>query len=159
MMDFSFEEIISSVLYALIYGAGFSIFYMLISLFFVMIRAFRQVFVEIISFDKILPSPTVKIDNTESGGGGFFAFLSVVLFFVGFLFLSYFTLDGVIRFYMLVLSSASVYILYSAFYGFLRKVIVMIFNHILFLFSTIVRLVIFPVKHIFYIINNKFMRN
>ena len=128
MIVFSFTEILISLLYAVIFGLCFSIFYGVISVLYISLKSMQKLIYQIVFFDKILPSPSIKKEIKQGEKGPFFAFLSVLAFFLGFMLTSYFALDGDIRLYMLLLSSASFYIFYSAFCGVLKVGCVLLFD-------------------------------
>ena len=158
MIVFSFTEILISLLYAVIFGLCFSIFYGVISVLYVSLKSMQKLIYQIVFFDKILPSPSIKKEIKQGEKGPFFAFLSVLAFFLGFMLTSYFALDGDIRLYMLLLSSASFYIFYSAFCGVLKVGCVLLFDAFLFVISTTLRSIIAPFKYALYLINNKITR-
>ena len=159
MIGFSFDETVFSVLCAVIFGIGFCFFYTVNSIIFLSLKNMPKIFLEIIVFDKVFPSPSIKIGIKEGKTGGIYAFFSVVAFFIGYMLLCYFTLDGEIRLYMLVISSASFFLFYSAFCDISKTIFIFVFDLALCLISTVVRLMILPFKKGLYIINNKNTRN
>ena len=148
MMTFTGREILLSALYALIYGGGFSFVYQLLIILVRTVKAMPSLAVEILNADKIFPSPRVKNAINKGKEGALFAFFSVVLFFIGFQLLSYLALDGQLRIYMLALSSAAFYITNLAFYTFLRIICITLFDIIILLLSTAVRVLVLPVKKV-----------
>ena len=159
MMSFSFFEIITSLFYAIIFGLGYSLFYAVIFIIYLSFKDIPSLFCQIVVFDKILPSPSIKKGIKEGKCGPLFAFLSVLTFFLGVMFASYFALDGEIRLYMLVLSSASFYIFYLTFYDVFRTIFILLFDMILFVVTLSLRLIITPFKTLLYNLNNKITRN
>ena len=142
----------------MIYGLFFSLLYVVSTIICTTLKSLPALLKEIFFFDKILPTPSVKVIIKKNKNGGLFAFFSVLLFFIGFLFLSYFLLDGEIRLYMMALSSASLFLFYSAFCDILKGLFVFLFDGVLLLLSVAMRLLITPFKALYYIIKNKFTR-
>ena len=103
MMGFSGREVLLSCLYAIAFGVGY----------YLILEAFRM----LSRFCKALPRmirlevKSVKNYMNRKTEGSFFTFFSVFLFFLGFLLLSYFALDGQLRIYMLILSTAVYFLL------------------------------------------------
>lgn len=159
MIGFSFLEIINSLLYSFIYGLGASALYVVVSNIYLILKSLPDLFYEIIIFDKILPSPNFKKCLKVGKKGPIFAFVSVFLFFIGFMLVSYFALDGEIRLYMLILSSAAFYVFYSTFYDILKNILIVVSNAFIFIISTTFRLAVMPFKIMHYILNNKIARN
>ena len=149
MIGFSEQELIISALYAVIYGILFSFAYRLFSILIHVIKEAPRLCSEVVFANKIFPA--VKINSRLGNGknGPISAFFSTVLYFIGFLLLSYFCLDGQLRVYMLVISSASLYVFNFAFFVILSRIAIILTDGILFLVSTAVRLVILPFKFIF----------
>lgn len=98
-MQFSASEIYLSVISATVYGAICGIFYIFIMLLF---RYGRTIVNSIAKASIVAPD-----DATESPVPEILAFLFTVAFGIGFILLSYYSLDGEIRVYMLILSLCS----------------------------------------------------
>jgi len=158
MMVFSGKEIMLSVIYAIIYGFGFSLFYQALLVLSVSIKLLPNLFVEILRFERIMPPPSAKKNIKNGKSGPILAFFSVLLFFIGFIIISYIFLDGEIRVYMLFLSSASLFVLYSAFCDFFKNIFSFFFDLILLVVSTLIRSLVLPFKKIYIILNNKITR-
>ena len=149
MIGFANEEILFSVLCAVIYGVIFSFLYRLTVIAFRVICHLPALAGEIVGFESIFPAPSIKATVATRREGAFFAFLSTILWFFGLLLLSYRCLDGQIRFYMLVLSSASLYIFNSAFCDILNGFSVLLIDLTVLVISTALRLLILPLKRLF----------
>lgn len=147
MMSFSEREILLSVVYSMIYGVIFSSFYSFILVTSSMVKSIPIVLKKILVFDKLLPAPKTRSCITKSSGK-ITAFLSVIAFALGFSLLSYIALDGQIRIYMLVLSSASLYISNFVFFGIFEAVISSVFDIVIFVISLSVRCLIMAVKKV-----------
>lgn len=111
MIYFTADEIGRSLLIALAYGVFFCL---IISLFDVIYGTIKDLFYslkQIIVYEKITSEVNfveLKIKKEGSAAG---VFVSVVLFFIGYILISYMTLDGCVRIYMLIVSSASLFLL------------------------------------------------
>ncbi len=159
MMGFSGREILLSVLYAFIFGLGYSLFYQLILISFETLKSLPRLAREILGSEKIFPSPSIKKEIKDRKFGAVFAFFSVFLFFVGFLLLSYLALDGQLRLYMLIISSASFYIFNSAFFVVLSNAFILLFDCLIFIFSTALRIIILPFRRLVLTVKNKKTHN
>ena len=148
MMGFSGREILLSVLYAFLFGLGYSLMYQLILISLEAVKSLPRLAREILGSEKIFPSPSIKKEIKDRKFGAVFAFFSVFLFFVGFLLLSYLALDGQLRLYMLVISSASFYVFNSAFFVVLSNIFILLFDCLIFVFSTAFRIIILPLKRL-----------
>ena len=156
MIGFTSREILLSVLFSAIYGVVFSVIYQLLITLFHVLKSTPDLIINILKSSKILPAPDVKCLVKDQKVGGGFAFFSVILYFLGFLLLSYLSLDGQLRLYMLVISSASLYISNLTFCVFLKELALFLLNLIVLLLSTVLRLVILPAKRLIsFIYNNK----
>ena len=149
MIYFSPAEILCSLLHAVVFGMGFSFFYQLFVAILRTAKSIPGLMNEILFAERIFPFPSVKGKFKEGEEGGMTAFLSVIFFFLGFLLLSYFSLDGRVRIYMLVVSSASLYAFNYAFSVILGAFFCNAFDLILAVASTVIRCVMLPFKLLF----------
>ena len=149
MIYFSPVEILCSLLHAVVFGMGFSFIYQLFVVILRTVKSIPGLMNEILFAERIFPFPSVKGKIKEGEEGGMTAFLSVIFFFLGFLLLSYFSLDGRLRIYMLVVSSASLYVFNCTFSVILRAFFGNAFNLILALASTVIRCATLPFKRLF----------
>ena len=152
MIAFTYGEIVSSILLAILYGCLYAVLFSLVCLIVNMVLSLPKIIRDTLSFDKILPPPSFKNLKTDNSCGGFLSFICVILFTIGFLLLSYLALDGVIRIYMLILSFASFYLSKITFTEFLSRLFMAAFRRILSLLSIVVRVVIWPLKRLFYML-------
>lgn len=108
MIYFTAEEIYASILYAAAYGALFAAFYQLIKFivadFYVIKFALKSTF----KYKRIFEAPNLPASDSELIHNTLIhritLFLAITLYGVGFIFLSYMTLDGYYRLYMLGIS-------------------------------------------------------
>ena len=131
MIGFSGREILLSILYAAIYGAIFCVVIELVKTFIRVCKA----------MPKILCSDfkNIKYYMLKEAEGDVFAFLCVFSFFLGYLLLSYFSLDGQLRLYMLIISSAVYFLSKMTFLKPLKSAISVVFAWIFFLFCFPIR--------------------
>ncbi len=152
MISFTTEEILASILYSLGYGALFFVLISALRLLLSIVSAIPTIVKKQIVFSKVLPLPDFKECIKPRGVGGVFLFLSIIAFSLGFVTISYISLDGMIRIYMLILSFAAFYLLNSAFFNFLSRIYICILNLGLRIMTLILRVVFYP---IFYLIHKK----
>lgn len=157
MMGFSGREILLSALYAMIYGFTFSLAYEMVIIFSRTLKFLPNLIREIICAEKVLPSPSIKERIKSAKEGGTFAFFSVFLFFIGFLLLSYFSLDGQLRLYMMIIASAAFYIFNSAFCVVLRGLFTILFDTLVLAISTVIRILLLPIKR--FVLSLKIRKN
>ena len=146
MSGFSFSEILCSVFCAILYGAIFSILYCTIECLIYFLNLCKYIPKHGIFYSKIL-SLSIDTDVKETNKKNtFFIFLRIIMFAIGFMLLSYITLDGKIRLYMLILSSASYLISNFVFFTFFKRIVTWIFEKIFMFLVVIFRLFAFPIK-------------
>ena len=123
MMTFSAGEIFSSVVYALIYGIAFAMMLSAIKAIKEGVSSSFEYLKKVSSNDNIFSLPRLKRVDFIHRTSAVAHALSILLFAVGFSLLSYLSLDGQIRLYMLILSFASFYMSKNAFSGFLKRIV------------------------------------
>lgn len=149
MIGFTSGEILISALCALAFGIVYSVIHQLALILSRVFKSLPDIIREIMQAEKLLPPPSVKERVKEEKEEGVFAFFSVIGFAIGFLLLSYYALDGQLRLYMLIISSASLYFANSTFFVFLRGLSTLLLDFFLFVLSTLLRLLIIPIKRLF----------
>ncbi len=155
MISFSTGEIMISVGYAILWGIVFSAAYALCILLVGLMRSLPKIVRDIFVFDKILPTPSFASYLSIGKRGAFFSFASVVIFTVGFNIISYFSLDGVIRIYMLIISSAAFYVSKIVLFDILSKLLLWLISALLMMLCVVFRLLVTPLKWLFsFLINN-----
>ena len=105
MIYFTAYEIIRSVLSALLYGLLFAFFVCFVEL---CLGVSRNGVKSL--FNSLVLGKIIKRNNLlgeEKKTGAFLTFLFIILFSLGFILLSYLVLDGAIRFYTLIISTAA----------------------------------------------------
>ena len=146
MITFTYAEIALSVIYAMLFGCVFAGVLSIICLLCDLVLKIPKMMKDIIVFEKILPAPSFDFLKSRRKDGGFIAFFSVILFTLGFLLLSYYTLDGIIRIYMLILSFAAFYLAKMTFLNVFERLLLFILTWVLKPFAVSVRLIIYPLK-------------
>lgn len=146
MISFTNPEIFLSIIYAVLYGGFFAFGYSVLLTVNSLIKSSSDIMLGILRFDKIFPLPRYKSLLNSQKHGPIIAFLSIVFFSVGFVLLSYLSLDGIIRLYMLVLSFASFYLLKITIFDFLRRLTTFIFDYMIMVCALPVRFVVLLLK-------------
>jgi hypothetical protein len=137
MMSLGITEVLMSLVYAILYGAGYALAFAVVSCLAGQGERFRGFLPMLLEYDKILEKPIKNKGRTEYKPGNVFLFCAVIFFAIGFLLLSYFALDGCLRVYMLLASVTSflltkslacdkIYFILDALFGFLFFVLVAI---------------------------------
>ncbi len=148
MITFTYKEIADSILYAILYGVSFAVFYSALVLVRSIFYSLPDIVKKTVKFDKIFPLPNFSHVGKSTKTGKILSFISPLLFCLGFCVLSYISLDGIIRIYMLILSSASFYLAKIAFYEFFIRIFLLIFRLVLQSFTIIARCLILPIRQI-----------
>ncbi len=148
MIGFNIGEIFNSVIYAFAFGVIFSVAFSLCRLVRGMLASILDVTSEFIKFSKIFPLPNFKKFINPKKNGAVFSFLSIIFFTLGFILISYLSLDGTIRIYMLIVSFASFYLSNFTFCEILSKILLCILNLFLKFLCLIFRIIASPIKMI-----------
>ena len=148
MMSFTAGEIFFSILCAIIFGFGFSFLTSMLLIIREIAHAFGSIMKKSLTYEKILPPPSIKSIKINQAAWSVVTVLWVVLFMLGFSILSYVALDGEIRLYMLVLSFASFYLSKSIFFVYFGKLLIYLFGIIFSLISIMTRIIITLVRKI-----------
>lgn len=146
MITFSIRELLSSALFAVIFGVGFSAFVCTLDILIGAASTLPEFLIASVRFDKVFPPARLSVSARNRGGGPIYIFLCILIFALGFSLLSYISLDGEIRIYMLILAFASFYLSKIAFCDFLTKAFLWLFNSVLSLTSVALRCAILPIK-------------
>ena len=151
MINYTFTKIFHSLISALIYGGIFPFFC-------TMCRITRLYFGMIISaiYDaffcrgRFFSKPDLYKFNKQRRSSRFLselsAFFLVVLFFIGIIFLSYLTLDGDIRVYLVIIAFFAFLLSEKLLSRFLIKILCVGFEMFLYVFTVILRIIILPFK-------------
>ncbi len=156
MISFSIHEILLSLGYAAGYGVAYSAIFSLCLLLRAIIFSSAEIVAEIFKFEKLFPLPSFKKHIKLSDRGAVFSFFSVIIFALGYVLISYFALDGVVRIYMLVLAFASFYLSKFALFDFLSRIFVWIFDKLLMLLCLCLRICFTPIRFIARLVKRKF---
>ena len=144
MISFSHQEILVSLAYAVAYGVTFSALLALVKLILRIALALPGFLYDTLSFTKILPREDFKGRINLMENGKVFDFLGVIIFTLGFILISYLSLDGEIRIYMLLSAFAAVYLSNLVFYGIFIRFFLFLFDIIFGLLCIAIRLIIYP---------------
>ena len=118
MIGFTLDEIIGSVFYAICYGFIFSLVEFLLTLSY---KIFTKVAYQLTEKFKKGDNTRKKTESIHKKADKLLP-LKIFLFGIGFCLLSYIALDGEVRIYMLILSSASLFISKLAFLRLLKLI-------------------------------------
>ena len=149
MIYFTAEEVFNSIIYAALYGGGFAVFYVLVTFLseeFIMIKYILKSSGKYDNFFRIPES--LKCGNTKAEISDPLAailkFSFILLYGVGFILLSYFSLDGTFRIYLLAITLISYWLVCFT----LRVTLIKILSKIAFLLNItavyIFRLLLYP---------------
>ncbi len=156
MIAFSTYETIISVLYAVLYGACFCILYSLMIILRNIINSLVDLMRNIVCYDKIYVMPKGIVSKNDRNISASFLLISVILYVIGIVLVSYAALDGIIRLYMIIISSALFFLLKNAFFSKLNRLFFVIFDYFMALGCILMRIVLFPVKFFYNKIKNYF---
>lgn len=129
MITFSLNSLFNSCVCAIIYGIVYSLFFAIIQTISVLPNF-------ICRFSKNATSSD-RLQIMTKPCSGIVVFVAVLFFFIGFTFLSYYTLDGLIRVYLLLISVLIFYVSNKALYSL-----------VYFLFTLPLRFFLFPIRKI-----------
>ena len=157
-MTFTTEEIFSSVIFALAYGVIFAIFRSVVVALKQSVSLMLDMLKTTLDFEKIFPLPSFGKMKINHKSNTFISVVSIFLFAVGFSLVSYLSLDGQIRLYMLVLSFASFYLSKTTFLVIFSRVILSVVKALFILLAPVLRIVVWLPKRVynhFHLIKNK----
>lgn len=145
MNYFTLKEIFNSVIYSIIYGFIFSAFYNLEKTLISNAKDIAEIPRNAIYYDKVF-SLLKQEKNYKFSIGKIFIFVSILLFTIGYVVLSYFALDGLIRFYVLFFSLISFYLSNILVFSKLGKLLYYTISFVLSLVTISLRLILYPIK-------------
>lgn len=148
MIYFEDFEVFSSVIHALIYGLLFALFY------FSALATKKVIYITIPALKSIViyKKPIYKTEiikkstDNDKDEGALFVFIFTLAFFLGFTLLSYYSLDGQFRIYMLLFSLASFLISNLASKKYLIPAFEFLLKRILALTVVFLRIIILPLR-------------
>ena len=144
MITFGVSEIFASMLYACIYGFLFSSIYSFITALFSSFKFLPKKISNIFHKPRLFSS--LKTDRTiiENNPCGTSIACFVIIFALGYVFLSYFALDGLIRLYMLVIAFASFYLSKFVFFGIFTFVFFAVSDILVLITAYVLRIISWP---------------
>lgn len=149
MIAFSGREIAYSVISALIFGAGLSVLASLMEVLGIVFQNMRNFTRDIFKFEKLTELSSVKFNKENQKKAIILRNIGIVAFTVGFILLSYFCLDGIIRIYMVILCFASFYLSKFTFSDFLRRVLIAFISLLYRCLVITLRLLLYPIILLF----------
>ena len=153
MMTFSTREIFSSVVFALAYGSIFAMFFSFILAIKGSLALVWNLLKETVKYNKILPLPSFKGAKISIKSGAALSIIAIFSFAIGFSLLSYMSLDGQLRLYMLILSFASFYLSKNVFCDIFTVAFLLALKVVFILFALVVRVVLLLPKKIYTIVH------
>lgn len=146
MITFSIREIIFSALSAVIFGVVFSAFVCTLDMLIGVASSLPEFLIASVRFDKVFPPARLSVSARKRSVGPIYLFFCILIFALGFSLLSYISLDGEIRIYMLILSFASFYLSKISFCNFLTRAILWLFDGAISLVTLALRCLVLPIK-------------
>ena len=153
MNTFSIQETYCSILSAAVYGCFFSFFcttcYLLIEYAKMLIFALKCSFI----YDGSLFTRLEKNDDNKKTRSGLeteiFAAIKTVIFFLGLLLVSYVSLDGDVRIYVVSVAVCAFYLSNKLLVRFFTRVLIFLFDKIMYALTVFLRIILLPFKLIF----------
>lgn len=150
MIFFSLNEIMISVLLAILYGACFAGFIDLFILFRNVIVSLPGLMRDVLEYDKLFNLPSEILKKNRYNINSISLFFCFLIYVIGFIFISYASLDGMIRIYMIVISSASLFVTKNKIFDKLYVVLFGAINFILGLLCVAIRVFLYPFKKVLF---------
>ena len=150
MISFTHAEILSSCIWAVMYGLFYCVLYCISVSLTNLLSCLPGDIKSMLGFERIFPLPKFKHEKTKSIGSLLIIIL-VFLYGLGFSLISYAALDGEIRLYMLVLSFASFYLSKNVFFNFEQSTIRLIYVALLKIISLLIRLLVVLKRRIVFV--------
>lgn len=145
MIAYTRYEIIKSMLDASILGICMCIFSTIIELFEELVPIIKSVAIGLVKYDKLIS--TIKIEHRmQRSKSSIRHFFSIIVFSIIFMLLSYYSLDGQIRLYMMIILFASFYVSKITFLSFFKKILVNFLDMFFSITCIFLRIVLLPLK-------------
>ena len=141
-MSFSFSEIINSVFCAIIYGVVYFIFFIFSRFLYSRISHLKHLLFSLYNYSKI--NEFKRIVTEAFSPNGVVTFFEILLFGMGYILLSYFSLDGCIRVYMALISYFAFYLLRKLLFLRVYKTLNYLFDHLEFPLIFVLRVINLP---------------
>ena len=153
MISFTINEILTSVLLSVIYGAIAAVLGHLFGSIIIFVKSFARLADDVLLYEGKLIA-RVKADYQKHNSGfsllydWISVFLGIVAYTLGYIVLSYYLLDGVLRLYVLILSVSSFFVLRKLLHRAFNKLTVVI--SLLLYGATVIslRFLAFPIRFI-----------
>ena len=159
MIYFSFKETFFSVLCSLAYGCLFGVFLSLLSVSFDCIRLFAERVYKGVTLSFSESTRIGRGGRSKSSFGKVRVFLLIILFTIGYILLSYYSLDGQIRLYTMLLSLISLYLSWKLTSLSLQRLVFYIFDLSSRLLCILISFLLILPKRIFLAVNRMFNKN
>lgn len=145
-MSFSYSEIVHSVLYAVLYGGIYFSIFLFSRIAFSKIADLKKLLISLFVYPKITERSrcTEGLIKTSS----LMTFFDILIFGLGFILLSYFSLDGCIRIYMAVISCSVFFTLKKFLFFRLHSLFLFIIYCVEYPLIFILRIIILPFIHL-----------
>lgn len=155
MISFTSHEILFSLLYSIMYGALFFVFYTSVCILNNEIYTLKSVPSHIIRYDKILEKP-IKIQgrNAREQGAGILAF-GILTFCFGLIFLFYYALDGCVRLYAAALSMAAFFALKALAFNRIIVLFTAVLDFCVYILTVILRIILLPFLRLYFCVKAK----
>ena len=141
-MSFSFSEIINSVFCAIIYGVVYFLFFIFSRFLYSRIGHLKYFLSSVFNYSKINEFKRNVAEAFSPYGG--VRFFEILLFGIGYILLSYFSLDGCIRVYMALISYFTFYLFKIFLFLRVYKALNFLFDHLEFPFIFVFRVINLP---------------
>ena len=149
MMHFSMTEVLWSLIYALIFGGCFFLFYIAAVVLKSECKRITTLPRLIIKYDKIFEKQAINKSRTDCSLGAVTKASLVILYSLGFVLLSYYALDGCVRMYLLFLSITTFLFLKIVLEDIILRFIKSVFDSVFYLILILFRIAVFPFLRIF----------
>ncbi len=149
MIWFSGREIFLSLFYSAVYGVSFAFLVCILLLSSTLLNNIRKITISLI---KPRQGMVLKFDLNSKVDSNFSAaalFVLIIIFALGYIFLSYYTLDGGLRVYTLLISISSFFIFKILFSKSIFKIILFLTNRIFIFCAEFLNIIIYPLRIIF----------
>lgn len=159
MMSFTMREILASVAFGCLFGFLFFMIFTAVNLLIYRSRVFFTFPLLLIQYDKILENPIKNIGRNKIKANSTIFFLFVILFFLGFVLLSYYVLDGCIRIYLFLLSVCTFFISKALLYELLNSFLDRVIGAAFYLLVLCFRIFIFPFLRLSLVLYSKILES
>lgn len=153
MNTFSIQETYYSILSAAVYGCFFSF---LCTICYLLTEYAKMLFFALkctVIYDGSLFSHLSKSDIKKEADGGLeseiFAAIKTVIFFLGLLLVSYVSLDGDIRIYVVAVAACTFYLSDKLLVRFFTRALIFLFDKFIYVLTVFLRIILFPLRLIF----------